>query len=600
MHIGFFIKTHMENQTLSTLRKSLTENKLDAIIIPSSDPHNSEYIPEHYKSRAWISGFTGSAGTAVITQKHAGLWADSRYFIQAESELSTPFELHRLITREPEYALWLAANLQDGDRIGIDANTFPVGVVNYIEDKLKDTGISLINIGDLISKVWLDRPTMPNGDIVDHEVIYCGESRSDKIDRIKENLRAIKADAVLISTLDDIAWTLNLRGNEISYNPVFYAYLWVGMNKTIAFVDSSKMDELVQMKLDAVNIELLPYHELESFIKNTDSEHTLAIDKANLNMNVFELVKNKFSLIETSGLVSALKAIKNDKEIENYKMAQKRDGAAMVNFLNWVDENGKKGTYSEIDFANRLEKFRKNQDHFKGLSFTTISAYGRNAALPHYSVSDESNTLIETKGMYLVDSGGQYVDGTTDITRTIAMGACTEVERKDFTLVLKGHIQVAMAKFPIGTKGFQIDTLARSAMWKHGRNFGHGTGHGIGFYLNVHEGPQGLSPAGTGAAAVSIEPGMLITNEPGIYIEGSHGIRTENVLLCVKDETHEGFLKFETLTLCPIDKSLIIKELLNDEELVWLNNYHMEVYEQLAPVLCQSVKTWLAEQTSAL
>lgn len=585
---------------LELLHKSLSLNKIDAIIIPDADPHGSEYISDHWKVRSWISGFTGSAGTAVITNDHAGVWTDSRYFIQAEKELNKPFELHRLLTKGPEYIDWIIKSLDNGSTVGVDFNLFPCLIMENLISALATKNINVKDCGNIFDEVWQERPPLPIANIDRHDIEYSGESIASKIDRIRLNIKKTGAKQILISALDDIAWTLNLRGDEIKYNPVFTAYLVIDSKEILFFVNDTKLSDQARTALELLNIKILPYNESPNTANYIGTSINMVVDKGNLNYKLFTQLKANGEITHANSIVANLKCIKNNTEIDNYKTAQKRDGLAMVNFLNWIEQRIEDSTITELDLAKKSSQFRAIHPNFKGLSFGTISAYGENAALPHYSVSEESNKTLENKGLYLVDSGAQYIDGTTDITRTISLGENTEEEKIDYTLVLKGHIKLAMARFPIGTKGYQLDTLARTDMWNYGKNFGHGTGHGVGFYLNVHEGPQGIAPAADGNAGNEIKAGMLVTNEPGLYVEGSHGIRTENVLLCIEDENHNGFLRFETLTYCPIDKSPIIKSMLSEVETNWLNDYHETVYNLLAPVVCQSVKQWLREKTLPL
>jgi len=584
--------------TIERIKDILKKKNIDALIIPTSDPHKSEYIPDYWKIRSFVTGFTGSAGTAVITQQHAGMWTDSRYFIQAEKQLIKPFVLHKLKTRQPEYITWLTENLNQGQTVGIDANLFSVSEYNFFEKELSKKQISLINTGDLFEELWTDRPALSTDKIFIHDEKFTGFSCVEKIETIQTHLFETNTECIIISALDDIAWILNLRGNEIDYNPVFTAFLTVSKTDTNLFVDNKKLTCEIIDKLKNDKVTVNEYSDISSYFKKSEFK-SIEIDSYSLNYAVANSIPASCEIKQESSFTAQLKAIKTDKEIAHYKNAQIRDGVAMCNFLCWLQNTVKTEMITELDAAKKSAEFRKQQNNFAGLSFEPISAYMENAALPHYSPDKENPVFLELFGMYLIDSGAQYFDGTTDITRTVPLGNVTQEQKTDFTFVLKGHIRLATAKFPYGTKGFHLDTLARFDLWQNGKDFGHGTGHGIGYFLNVHEGPQGFSQLHQGTASTVIEPGMLITNEPGIYIEGKHGIRIENVLACVKN-SKTGFLEFETVTYCPIDIDLIDADILTTDERDWINKYHAKVYELISPHVDGDVLHWLVSKTQEI
>lgn len=583
------------------LRKFMQKHELDAIIIPTSDDHKSEYIADYWKCREWLSGFTGSAGTAVITMNHAGLWTDSRYFIQAEQELKKPFVLHKLKTRGPEYIEWLKSQFLSGANIGIDAQMFSYSEIESFTKSLNTSKIELVQINDPFANIWQKRPTLPQSKIFIHNESYCELNREEKIQLLQEKINSNETDYILISALDDIAWLLNLRGVDISYNPVFYSYVIIGKKETTVFIDNNKLNSETKKTLAKANIIIKPYSQVYEYLENIENS-SIEIDINSINYKLYQCINSSVIIKKNSSKIASLKSIKSKKELKHYKNAQIRDGLAVCKFIQWLEEHKNITNISEIDAANKLEEFRKQGQNYMGLSFGTISAYESNAALPHYSPSIEKPTFLNNKGLYLVDSGAQYIDGTTDITRTISLGEATKDEITDFTLVLKGHIKVAMAVFPEGTRGIQIDTLARTAMWQYGKDFGHGTGHGIGYFLNVHEGPHGFSQAPFGASQTILEAGMLTSNEPGMYIEGKYGIRTENVLACIEHTENKfgKFLKFETITYCPIDKNLIDISMLDKDEIDWLNKYHKTVFELLEQKADKNLVEWLRIKTSPL
>ncbi|MDA3892289.1 MAG: aminopeptidase P family protein [Salinivirgaceae bacterium] len=584
------------------LRQLMAQQQVDALIIPTSDTHKSEYIVDYWKIREWLTGFSGSAGTAVITNQNADLWTDSRYFVQAKNELKEPFKLFKLKTRGHEYIDWLCKELKPGDRIGINPELFSLSEIKNFETKLSKRGISLKLQNDIFDSLWKNRPIPQTNQIYTHSIEFNDLSRIDKINKVKSYLIETNADQILVSALDDIAWLLNLRGSDVNYNPVFRSFVLIQPNTTVLFVDQEKLNSDLKNELINNGILIKDYQLIDKYLSEISNNSTIEIDGNSANYKLINSMPAGIKIIESASMVGKLKAIKTDAEISHYKNAQIRDGVAMCNFLHWLEDSVSKDFITEVDAAMKSEEFRSVQNNYMQLSFETISAYAENAALPHYSCNNENPVLLKTEGLYLIDSGAQYTDGTTDITRTIALGKVTNEEITNFTLVLKGHIRVATAKFPYGTKGFHIDTLARLDLWQQGKDFGHGTGHGIGYFLNVHEGPQGFSQSQNGSAASILEPGMLITNEPGIYVEGKHGIRIENVLVCKEDlKTEMGqFLSFDTLSYCPIDKNLIAVKLLNNLEIDWVNNYHNEVYELISPHVSEKLLEWLKAKTSPL
>lgn len=590
----------LENKHLSKLRQLITEQKIQALIVPTADPHQSEYIPAYWQIRSWISGFSGSAGTAVITLSHAGLWTDARYFIQAEKELYPDFTLHKQ-TSSPEtyYVNWLANNLQTGDCVGYDALLFSTEAIENLSKVLKKKGIKIKNVGDLFCGLWNDRPPMPKQMIFEHSEKYAGKSSDEKI---KILLKKIENKSLLITKLDDIAWLLNVRGNDIAYNPVFLAYFFINNSEKIIFIDPTKIPKSIENKWKNQNIQIQPYNKIVSFLNNyTENKHIL-LEKSTINHNIYQALHPTCKITEAKYIVAEMKSIKNQTEIANYEQTQIKDNVALCYFFKWLEENYKKEKVTELSAAQKLEYFRTQQPNFKGVSFASISAFAENSALPHYAPTKQSNTLIDDSNLYLIDSGAQYLDGTTDITRTITLGNPTTEQIRNFTLVLKGHICLATAVFPKGTKGYQLDILARQYLWQDAKNFGHGTGHGVGFFLNVHEGPQGIAPDLRETSKFPIQAGMLITNEPGFYDEGNYGIRIENTLLCVpfRSSKFGDFLAFQTISHFPIDVKLIDKKLLSENEKKWLNTYHQKTYELLSPHLDKDLNEWLKLKTKKI
>lgn len=573
---------------------------IQAFIIPSTDPHLSEYVAPHWKSREWISGFTGSAGTVVITEKKAGLWTDSRYFLQAAEQLQgSGIDLYKeMLPETPSITKFLSDELQPGESVGIDGKMFSVEQVESMQAELSAKNIQIVFCPDPMDELWENRPPMPESPAFVYDIKYAGKSCSEKIAAIRTELKKKSAESVMLSALDEIAWTLNLRGNDVHCNPVVVSYLLITEKKAVLFIAPEKVTEEVRNYLEEQQIEIQNYSDTEIYLSDLNSSSIL-MNPVKTNYSVFSSVNPQCRIIRGEAPVALLKAIRNEQEIKGIHAAMQRDGVALVKFLRWLESAVPSGTETELSIDRKLHAFRATQDLYVGESFDTIAGYKEHGAIVHYSATEESNATLHPKGFLLLDSGAQYLDGTTDITRTIALGELTTEEKTDYTLVLKGHIALAMAVFPSGTRGAQLDVLARMPLWSHKMNFLHGTGHGVGHFLSVHEGPQSIR---MNENPIVLQPGMVTSNEPGVYKGGSHGIRTENLtLVCSAGEGLFGeYLKFETITLCPICKKGIIKELLTADEVDWLNNYNQQVYEKLSPKLNEEEKAWLKEATAAI
>lgn len=590
------------NQRLASLREVMKREHLAAFIFPSTDAHQSEYVADHWLGRAWISGFNGSAGTAVVTMTSAALWTDSRYFLAAEEQLQgTEFQLMKLkIPGTPSIAEWLGKELADvsSPEVGLDGwvNSY-VSTTGLIADLRKAGGITVRTNFEPLAEIWTERPAIPENPIEIQPIEYAGESVSSKIERIRKALRASHADGMLVSALDDIAWTLNLRGTDVHCNPVFVSYLLIASDKVSLFVDEVKVNAEVRSYLETNGISIYKYNKVEEELKEY-SEYNILLDGNETSYYLWKTVRCQEIVSQTSP-VPAMKAVKSEAEIAGYRRAMVRDGVAMVKFLKWLVPAVEAGGQTEISIDKKLTSLRAEQDLFRDISFDTIAGYQAHGAIVHYEASPETDMLLKPEGLLLLDSGALYQDGTTDITRTIALGPVTEEMKHIYTLVLKGHIQLELAKFPDGASGTQLDALARESMWREGLNFLHGTGHGVGSYLNVHEGPHQVRMEYMPAP---LRAGMTLTDEPGLYLAGKFGVRIENTLL-IKEymETEFGkFLQMESLTLCPIDTAPIDVEMLLPEELAWLNAYHAEVYAKLAPYLDKEEQKWLENATKAI
>ena len=567
--------------------------KADAFIIPSTDPHISEYVAPHWQSREWISGFTGSAGTVVVTRDKAGLWTDSRYFLQAAQQLEgTGIDLYKeMLPETPGISEFLCRELEAGNTAGIDGYVFSMLDARQLRKELANKQIKLKNMADPMDSIWTDRPALPQTPACIYDTQYAGRTCREKLEDIRLEMKQAGAQALLLPALDEIAWTLNLRGSDVHCNPVVVSYLLIDEEEAHYFIELQKLTPEVKAYLEDDRVTCHAYTDLLPYLRQLKAS-TLLLTPGKTNQAVSEAVPESCRIVEGASPVALLKAIRNEQEIAGLRKAMQRDGVALVKFLKWLEEAVPGGQETEISVDRKLHELRAAQPLYKGESFDTIAGYGAHAAIVHYEATPETDVPLQPRGFLLLDSGAQYLDGTTDITRTIALGPLTEEEKTDYTLILKGHIDLAMAVFPEGTRGAQLDVLARMPIWQHHMNFLHGTGHGVGHFLNVHEGPQSIR---MNENPVALRAGMLTSNEPGVYKAGSHGIRTENLVLTVS--AGEGmfghYLKFETVTLCPICTKGIVRELLTQEEADWLNQYHRTVYEKLSPDLDEDERYWL-------
>ncbi len=593
------------NETLREIRGRMTQLGLAALIVPYSDPHQSEYIPAHWKFREWVTGFTGSAGIVVITHEFAGLWTDSRYFQQAELELDgSDYQLVKLkVPHTPEHIEWLKDSLEKGSIVGLDNRYFPFSMIKYYQDSLHSAGIILHQEIDLLTLLWTHRPPLPGNPIFEHLIGFAGVGRKQKILAVQERLRETGADYQFISPLDEVAWLFNLRGSDVTYCPVFVGYGLVSKTEAFLFANPESIPAPLMHTLQSDGIVVVDYADLEPWIDSVPEGSVVCLAPEKVSGALNNLFTKRAVILEGMNSTTALKSIKNTVESDGLEKVMVRDGVAWVRTIHWIHKELRTGSIvTEIDVARRIAQFRSLQLHYVGESFHPISSYGFHGAIVHYSVTEESSIPLKPEGTFLLDSGGQFLDGTTDTTRTIALGPTTECERKDFTLALKGTLTLSMLTFPQGTKGYQVDVLARMALWMHGKNYGHGTGHGVGFFLNVHEGPQTIGTSASGYQNVTLEPGMVTTIEPAIYKEGAYGMRTENMTLIVpRTETEYGsFYSFKTLTLVPIDTNLMDFSLLTNDEIEWINNYHGRVRESLAPHLDPEEKEWLYGATEPI
>lgn len=591
--------THTINERVGRLRSWMEENGFTAFVFPSSDPHNSEYVADHWKSREWISSFSGSAGTAVVTLEHAALWTDSRYFIAAEKELNgTGFQLMKLrVEGTPSVSEWLASELSTYEKavVGLDGNVNSFAEVAAMEQELATKGnITVRTDADPMAELWTDRPVIPDNMVSLHPLEYSGESTSSKVSRVRKHLLDCGADGLLVTALDEIAWVLNLRGSDVHCNPVFVSYLLISPENITLYINNVKLPDDVKAYLMSEHIDVQAYESVVEGLRLYAGK-SLLVDMSSTNYSLATAVPFEKVCSGVSPIAS-MKAVKNKVEQDGFRAAMLRDGVAVVKFLAWLKSAVEAGGQTEISLDERLTALRAEQPKFKGISFDTIVGYEAHGAIVHYEATPETDIPVQPHGLVLIDSGAQYLDGTTDITRTIALGELSEEQRRVYTLVLKGHIQLDRCRFPAGACGSQIDALARAPMWREGYNYMHGTGHGVGSYLNVHEGPHQIRMEWRPAP---LQVGMTVTNEPGIYLEGKFGVRIENTLLIVPAESTAfgDFLKFETLTLAPIDTAPIVLEMLSTEEREWLNNYHRRVYERLSPYLEGNEKEWLRKAT---
>ena len=610
----------MINARIEQLRQWMRKKGINAFITPSTDPHCGEYVPRRWQSREWISGFTGSAGTAVVTLEKAALWTDNRYFLQAEEQLKgSEYELMKIgLEGTPSVQEWLKQTLQCDDKVGVDGWCYTIDGINELHQALNPWGIQVMPVGDPYDQIWTDRPGIPDNPVEIHPLEYAGETARSKIERIREALKSKRADATVISMLDEVAWTLNLRGTDVDYNPVFVSYLFISQDQAILFVNPQKISEEVVRYLDFEGVETMDYDKIATFINTYQG--ALIIQPEKTNVSIQNALKQGV-LMHGDCPVTTMKIMKNETEIRGYHSAMLKDGIAMVKWMKWVVPAVEAGGQTELSLEKKLLELRGEQPLYRGESFDTIMGYGYHGAIVHYEPTPDTDIPVETKGLLLIDSGGQYLDGTTDITRTIPLGPLTFEEKRDYTLVLRGFINLGRAVFPRGTYGSQLDVLAREPMWKYGMNYLHGTGHGVGSYLNVHEGPHQFR---MNYMPTPLVPGMTITDEPGIYIAGSHGVRHENTMLVVNarlrnydlhtpplphDEgegkpaegiTFGPYYQFEHLTLCPIFTSPIIREMMQPEEIEWFNAYQQKVCDALCPHLDADTAQWLREITKPI
>lgn len=587
---------------LARLRELMKREHLSAFIFPSTDAHQSEYVADHWRGREWISGFNGSAGTAVVTMKSAALWTDSRYFLAAEEQLEdTEYQLMRLkMEGTPTITEWLGKELQDvqSPEVGLDGM---VNSYNYVKDLSyslrKLGGITLRTNLDPLEQIWENRPSLPANPVEIQPLEYAGETLASKVVRIRKSLRELHADGMLVSALDDIAWTLNLRGTDVHCNPVFVSYLLIESDKVSLFVDDNKLSPEVKQYLQDNQVSLYNYNKVEKCLESY-SEYNILLDGDETSYYLWKTVKCQ-EIVAAASPIPAMKAVKNKAEIEGYRSAMLKDGVAMVKFLKWLKPAVEAGGQTEISIDEKLTSLRAEQKLFRDISFDTIAGYAQHGAIVHYEATPETDVVLKPEGLILIDSGAQYQDGTTDVTRTIALGAVSEEMKHIYTLVLKAHIQLELVKFPDGASGTQLDAVGRECMWREGYNFLHGTGHGVGSYLCVHEGPHQIRMEWM---PTPLRAGMTLTDEPGLYLAGKFGVRIENTVL-ISDymSTEFGkFLQIEPLTLCPIDTTPIDVDMLLPEEIDWLNAYHHSVYEKLSPFLDEEEKIWLENATKPI
>ena len=581
---------------LADLRKAMKETGVSACIVPGTDPHASEYIADYWKERQWISGFSGSAGTVALTLEKAGLWTDSRYFLQGAEQLKeTSIDLMKQGLPETlEIIPWLMTELKTGEKVGVNAQMFSVNAYASMKNDLKTAGIELVSI-DLIDKVWKNRPSLPLNPFFIFDKKYCGKSIGEKLEMVRAEMKKNRADVFVLSALDDIAWLFNIRGNDVSYNPVVIAYALVNDDEATLFIAPEKCTAETSKYLKENNVKVLDYNDVNAELKRISKQKAVLIDGGKLNQALFEAIPEKCEKRNTTSPVFKLKSIKNSVEMSGVRKAMIKDGVALTRFFMWFEDNLKKRKLTEISISEKLRNFRAEQKGFKGESFGTIAGYADHGAIVHYGATPETDAEIKMDGILLLDSGGQYLDGTTDITRTVTLGKPSKKQKSDYTMVLKGHIQLGMVKFPAGTRGSQLDILARKAMWDKALNYGHGTGHGVGHFLNVHEGPQSIR---MDENPMTLQTGMILSNEPGMYRTGEYGIRIENLVQVILAEKTEfgQFLQFETLTLFPIDTKLVDKSMLTDKEKKWLNDYHTMVYKRVQPQLTKSEQKWLKKK----
>src|SRR5690348_5392179 len=585
-------------ERIAALRGAMQQRGIAACIVPTADPHLSEYLPEHWTAREWLSGFTGSAGTLVVTQDFAGLWTDSRYFSQAERQLAgSGVELVKLnVPHTPEHVEWLCAHLDAGSRVACAADMLSLATERTLRQRLARPSAELVE-DDLPAAIWDDRPPLPHAPVYEHPIEFAIRTRADKLGSVRGRMHKAGATHHIVSALDEIAWVMNLRGSDIDYNPVFLAHLLIDEQGATLFVETSKLDAALQHTLADDGVALAGYEAAADALAKLPPDAKLLLEPALVSAGLAHAIPEQVALIEAPGPITAAKARKGDPEVDHVRKAMRRDGVALVRGARWLEQSLKDGRrLTELDVDVKLRELRSQQPGFVSESFSTIAGYQANAALPHYSATPESHAELEPRGMLLIDSGAQYLGGTTDITRMWALGETTPEQRRDVTLVLKGVIALSRAKFPRGASGQQLDALARAPIWAAGIDYGHGTGHGVGYCLNVHEGPQSIRPPRSASRLEPMDVGMITSIEPGIYKPGRHGVRIENLAATIPagDGEFGKFLAFETLTLCPIDTRLLEPSLLDATEIAWLDDYHANVRERLAPLLDDAAdRAWL-------
>jgi len=597
---------HTTPAKLTALRQAMQTHDVAACIVPSADPHLSEYLPAHWQAREWLSGFTGSAGTLVVTAGHAGVWTDGRYFAQATKELAgSGVELMKQrVAHAPEHVEWLLGHLGEGQTLAVAGDSCPLASARQLERRLGRIGARLRTDLDLPGLIWTHRPALPTAAIVEHAPRYATQSRNDKFGRLRTAMRKLGATHHLISSLDDIAWLTNLRGSDVECNPVFLAHLLVqAEGHATLFVDRGKLSDAVVRALDNDLIRIADYATVTDALSELGPQDRLLLDPNRVVVAVASAVPASVALVEAANPSTLSKARKTEAELENIRDVMRRDGAALARAFRRLEERVTAGmTQTELDVDALLLEERSSQPNFVGESFSTIAGYQANGALPHYRATPEAHETLRPHGLLLIDSGGQYLGGTTDVTRVLALGETTAEQRRDATLVMKGMIALSRARFPKGASGPQLDALARAPLWASGMDYGHGTGHGVGYFLNVHEGPHGIRPPASGATLVPLDPGMITSIEPGLYKPGRHGIRHENLAVVIEaDKTEFGeFYAFETLTLCPFDRRALEPSLLNPEERAWLDDYHATVRAALAPLLEDADLAWLERHCAPL
>lgn len=592
----------MINDRISKLRKVMKERGIFAYIIPSADYHQSEYVGEFFKGRQFISGFTGSAGTVVITEEKAILWTDGRYFLQADKELAgTCVELYKMGQEGvPTTFEYIEKEVPAGSKIGFDGRAISALMGKDLEENLTKKDVTISYEGDLLDEVWENRPALSDAKAFLLDVKYSGEDFKSKIARVREAMKAIGATTHILTSLDDIAWLFNIRGGDVAYNPVVLSYAVVTLEKAILFVDENKLNEDILNSFDGEVVEVKGYFEIDEFVKTIEKEEVVLVDNNKISYTILKNIPEGVKVVSAINPTTIFKAQKNEVEIENTRNAHIRDGVAVAKFMYWLKNNIGKLEITEISAAEKLTELRKEQGNFIEPSFASIAGYKENGAIVHYSATEESNKTLQPEGLFLLDSGGQYFDGTTDITRTFALGNITEEEKSHFTSVCRAMVRLSQAKFLYGVNGYYLDILARGILWEQGLNYNHGTGHGVGHVLNVHEGPNGVRCDNRNSA--TLEEGMITTNEPGFYKAGSHGIRIENEMLCKKGVKNEfgQFMEFEPLTIAPIDLDAIDATLMKDDEKEYLNTYHKHVFDTLSPFLTEEEAAWLKEYTRAI